>query len=259
MFTEFFAGVRLLVRGFAFGGRRPGAMLLGLVPAAIVFALVLAALIALGFNVAALVEWLTPFDEGWPQLWQNVVSAAMGTVLFAGAIVLAAVTFTALTLAVGDPFYERIWMAVEKDLGGELPESGPGFWRAVRSSLGLIGLGVLTAIGVALCGFVPLIGGVLAPVLGVVLSGRLLAVELSSRAFEARLIPGAQQRALRRGIRWQLLGFGVATQLMFMIPFGAVFTMPAAVAGSTLLARAALNNATRTTNAAATSPAPSFP
>lgn len=248
MLNGFFAGVGLLLRGFAFGGRRPAAMLLGLVPAAIVFALVLGALIALGFNVAALVDWLTPFDESWPEGWQTVVSAAMGTVLFAAAIVLAAVTFTALTLAVGDPFYERIWMAVETDLGGELPESGPGFWRAVRSSLGLIGMGLLTAIGVALVGFVPLIGGLLAPVLGVVLSGRLLAVELSSRAFEARGIPGTQQRTLRRGIRWQLLGFGVATQLLFMIPFGAVFTMPAAVAGSTMLARTALNTAARSTS-----------
>lgn len=245
MVNEFFAGVMLLLRGFGFGGRRPGVMLLGLVPAAIVFALIVAGLIALGFNVAALVEWLTPFDESWPEGWQIVVSAAMGTVLFAAAIVLAAVTFTALTLAVGDPFYERIWLAVETDLGGDLPESGPGFWRAVRSSLGLIGLGLVTAVGVGLFGFVPLIGGLLAPVLGVVLSGRLLAVELSSRAFEARGIPGAEQRTLRRGIRWQLLGFGVATQLLFMIPFGAVFTMPAAVAGSTMLARTALNHAER--------------
>lgn len=68
-------------------------------------------------------------------------------------------------------------------------------------------------------------------------------MELSSRALEARGIPSATQRALRRGIRWQLLGFGVGTQLLFMIPFGAVFSMPAAVAGSTFLARLALDNA----------------
>ena len=46
---------------------------------------------------------------------------------------------------------------------------------------------------------------------------------------------------LLRGHRAQLLGFGVATQLCFMIPLGAVFTMPAAVAGSTMLARSALD------------------
>lgn len=241
MVREFFRGVGLLLRGFAFWARRPGAMMLGLVPAAIVFALMLAGLIALGFNVGPIVDWLTPFDETWPEPWPSIVNAAMGTVLFATAIVLSAVTFTALTLAVGDPFYERIWLAAERDLGGESPTEGAGFWRGVRSALWLLGAGLLTAVCVALSGFVPLIGGVLAPVLGVVFSGRLLAVELSSRAFEARAIPGAAQRTLRRGIRWQLLGFGVATQLLYMIPFGAVFTMPAAVAGSTFLARAALD------------------
>jgi CysZ protein len=218
-------------------------MMLGLVPAAIVFAVILAALIALGLSLPAVVVWLTPFDESWPDPWPAIVSAAAGTVIFAAAIVLAAVTFTALTLAVGDPFYERIWRAAELDQGGEVPEQAAGIWHAVRSSLGLIGLGVVTAIGVTLLGFIPLIGGVLAPVAGIVLSGRLLAVELSARAFDARGIPGPAQRSLRRGVRWQLLGFGVATQLLFMVPFGAVFTMPAAVAGSTYLARTALDKA----------------
>jgi CysZ protein len=36
-----------------------------------------------------------------------------------------------------------------------------------------------------------------------------------------------------------MLGFGVATQLCFMVPLGAVATMPAAVAGATLLGRVA--------------------
>ena len=254
MLSGFFAGIRLLLRGFGFWGRRPAVMLLGLIPAAIVFAFVLAALIALGFNLQALVDWLTPFDEGWPRPWQNLVTATTSAVLFGAAIVLSAVTFTALTLAVGDPFYERIWRAAESAAGGPIPEEGAGFWRAVRSSLWLLGLGVVTALGVGLVGFIPLIGGLLSPILGVTLSGRLLAVELSSRAFEARGIPSATQRTLRRGIRWQLLGFGVGTQLLFMIPFGAVFSMPAAVAGSTFLARLALDNA-RLADATATATA----
>ena len=127
--------------------------------------------------------------------------------------------------------------------GGPIPSEGAGFWKAVRSSLWLLSLGIVTALGVGLVGFVPLIGGLLAPVLGVILSGRLLAVELSSRAFDARGISSEAQRTLRRGIRWQLLGFGVGTQLLFMIPFGAIFSMPAAVAGSTFLARLALDTA----------------
>lgn len=238
---RFFSGVGMLLRGFGFWRRRPDVMMLGLIPAAIVFVVILAALVALGIGLPGLTGWLTPFAEGWDDPWPVVVRSAVGAILFAAAVVLAAVTFTAVTLAVGDPFYERIWRAVELEVGGEVPEHGVGFWRSVRDSLVLIAAGLFTAIGVALTGFLPVVGAVLAPTLGVLLSGRLLAMELSSRAFEARGIDRAGRRALLRGHRARVLGFGVATQLCFMIPLGAIFTMPAAVAGSTLLARSVLD------------------
>lgn len=254
MVGRFFSGVGMLLRGFGFWARRPGAMFLGLVPAAIVFIVVLGALVALGFSMPGLTDWLTPFADEWDDPWPTLVRSAIGAIIFAAAVVLAAVTFTAVTLAVGDPFYERIWRAVEVELGGEIPERGTGFWRSVRDSLVLIALGLVTAIGVALTGFVPVIGAVLAPVLGVTLSGRLLAMELSSRPFETRGIGRSARRAVLRGHRAQLLGFGVATQLCFMIPLGAIVTMPAAVAGSTLLARSALD-AHRARDAGYSSPA----
>ncbi|WP_248305404.1 EI24 domain-containing protein [Agromyces sp. H66] len=258
---RFFTGVGMLLRGFGFWARRPGIMLLGLIPAAIVFAVIVGALVALGFGMPTLTDWLTPFADGWDDPWPGILRAAVGAILFAAAIVLAAVTFTALTLAVGDPFYERIWHAVELEVGGSVPDHGLGFWRSVRDSLKLIGLGLVAAIAVALSGFVPVVGAVLAPTLGVILSGRLLAMELSSRAFEARGIAGSARRAILRGHRAQLLGFGVATQLCFMIPFGAVFAMPAAVAGSTLLARSALDAAAAAASAGAavTTPGPTPP
>jgi len=238
---RFFSGVGMLLRGFGFWRRRPGAMMLGIIPAAIVFVVVLAALVALGFSLPGLTGWLTPFADGWDEPWTTLVRSAIGAIVFAAAVVLSAVTFTAVTLAVGDPFYERIWRAVELEVGGEVPDHGIGFWRSVRDSLVLIAAGFITAIGVALTAFVPVVGAVLAPTLGVILSGRLLAMELCSRAFEARGIHRAGRRALLRGHRVQLLGFGVATQLCFMIPLGAIITMPAAVAGSTLLARSVLD------------------
>lgn len=247
---RFFTGIGMLLRGFAFWGRRPGLMMLGLIPAAIVSLLILAALVALGISMPALTDWLTPFADEWDDPWPTVVRSAVGAIIFGAAIVLAAVTFTALTLAVGDPFYERIWRAVELEVGGQVPEHGLGFWRSVRDSIVLIAAGFVTAIGVALTGFVPLVGAVLAPTLGVLLSGRLLATELSSRAFEARGIDRRTRRSLFRGHRAQLLGFGVATQLCFMIPLGAILTMPAAVAGSTLLARSVLDARSASSSAA---------
>ncbi|GAA1805179.1 EI24 domain-containing protein [Agromyces neolithicus] len=246
MIRRFASGVGLLARGFAFWRRRPGAMALGLVPAAIVFAVMAAALIALGINLLGIVEWATPFADGWDEFWAGALRYAIAFVTFTGSVVLAAITFTALTLAVGDPFYERIWRAVELDLGGEVPEQGAGFWRGVADAAGLVALGIVAALGVAVVGFIPLVGGVAAPVLGVIASGWLLARELTTRAFDARGISAADRSALLRGSRAQMLGFGVATQLCFLVPLGAIVTMPAAVAGSTMLARGVLDAAAAT-------------
>ncbi|MFB6610481.1 EI24 domain-containing protein [Agromyces sp. NPDC056379] len=241
MLRRFLSGAGLLLRGFGFWGRRPGVMALGLIPAAIVFAIVLAALVALGIQLPAIVEWATPFAERWDAFWTASLRIAIAAVTFAGAVLLAAVTFTAITLAVGDPFYERIWRAVEIELGGDVPDRGAGFWRAAADAAALIALGVAAALVVGLIGLVPVVGSVAAPALGVTLSGWLLARELTGRAFEARGMAAAERAAALHGHRAQLLGFGVATQLCFMVPLGAVIAMPAAVAGSTMLARAALD------------------
>lgn len=250
MVGRFFSGVGMLLRGFGFWGRRPAVMMLGLIPAAIVFVLIVAGLSTLAVNLAGIADWLTPFADEWVDPWPAIVQVLVGAVLFGGAVVFAVVTFTALTLIVGDPFYERIWRAVELSLGGSVPEQGTGFWRTVRDGLGLIGLALVTALVVGLSGFIPVVGAVAAPVLGVVLSGRLLALELTSRPFEARGISATERRALLRGHRAEVYGFGIATQLCFMVPFGAIIAMPAAVAGSTFLARSVLDAAS------ATSPAP---
>ena len=88
-----------------------------------------------------------------------------------------------------------------------------------------------------LIGLVPAVGGVAATVVGVVLTGRLLADELASRALAARGLDRRSRRALLRTRSARTLGFGVATQLCFLVPLGAVLTMPAAVVGATLLAQ----------------------
>ena len=98
----------------------------------------------------------------------------------------------------------------------------------------------------ALIGLVPVVGGVLGTVFAVLLTGWLLADELTSRALTARgMVPAARRRLMRRH-RARMVGFGVATQLCFLVPLGAVATMPAAVAGATLLARSLLEPAAET-------------
>jgi len=252
MFQEFGTGVRTLIRGFELWRTRPGLMNLGLVPAGISIVILGAVLLPLVFGMTSISAWLTPFAEEWPAPWKGLLRGAVGFVIVAAAIALSTAVFSALTLTIGDPFYQRIWHAVEVDLGDPPPADGGGFWTALGEGLRLVVLGILTAVLVLLIGFIPLIGGILGGVLGVVLSGRLLARELTGRAFDARDLSPADRAALFSGSRARVLGFGVATQLCFLIPGGAVVMMPVAVAASTMLARDMM---TRTPLAARPTPA----
>ncbi|WP_026059686.1 EI24 domain-containing protein [Microbacterium yannicii] len=240
---EFARGVAFLGRGFATWRRRPGLMALGLLPAAIVGVLFLSGLIALGTFLPGITEAVTPFAEGWPSVWATVIRIAVGTALLGGALVLVAVSFTALTLLIGEPFYDRIWKAVEADAGDPAIDADYGFWRSIGDTVALVAKGIGVALLAALIGLIPVVGGVLSTVTAVLLTGLVLADELSSRALTARGLAPAVRRGLMRRHRARMLGFGVATQLCFLVPLGAVATMPAAVAGSTLLARSLLEDA----------------
>lgn len=230
----------MLLQGFAYWRRRPGLMLLGLVPALIVGLLLLGGFVALGAFLPGLTEALTPFADGWPSLWATALRFTIGTALVGAALVLVAISFTALTLLLGEPFYERIWRSVEAEQGDDRFEAPYGFWRSVGDALSLIGRGILIAILALALGFIPVVGGVLSAIGGVALTGWVVADELSSRGLTARGLSAAERKRLRRGHAARVLGFGVATQLCFLVPLGAVAAMPSAVAGSTLLARSLL-------------------
>ncbi len=244
MITEFITGIRFLGRGFGYWKKRPGLMALGLVPAFIALALLAAAIVPLLLSLGAITDWMTPFADGWDPFWRSSLRAALGVIIAIAALVLASVVFTALTLLIGDPFYQRIWRAVEQDLGGAVPDGDGGFLVALGESIRLIALGLLVAVLALLLGFIPVVGAVVATVTSVLLTGRLLARELTGRALNARDMTTYDRSQLFAAHRGRLLGFGAATQLCFMVPLGAVFIMPTAVAGATLLARDVLDRNT---------------
>lgn len=235
--AEFFGGFSTLFRGFAWWRRRPDLMLLGLLPAAIVFAgLVALVLTVLGAG-QGFVGFVTPFADSWDPVLRGLLRLGITLALLAGSVLLGIFAFTALTLTVGDWFYERIWLAVETQLGGFTRDHEPGFWRGVGDSLRLALPAVLGSVLVAVVGLVPVVGNVLGTILGVVFAGRILARELTARPMDARGIGHARRPELFRGRRARVLGFGVAVQLCFLVPGGAIVVMAPAVAGATLLTR----------------------
>jgi CysZ protein len=150
-------------------------------------------------------------------------------------------TFTAVTLVVGDPFYERIWRDVESRLGdapGEVSQSlmraiGRGIGDGVRMLIPAVGVGIL----LLACGFIPVVGPIIGAILGAVFGGWLLVVELTGFAFDARGFTLGERRRALKTRRSVAVGFGAAAYLVFLVPFAAIVAMPAAVAGAAMLSR----------------------
>ncbi|MBQ0891617.1 EI24 domain-containing protein [Micromonospora sp. U56] len=241
---RFLAGVGLLLRGLGLYVRSPGLMLLGIVPALISGAVFLSAFAALVYFVDDLAALVTPFADDWSTTARSLVRVIAGLAFLGLGGLLAVVSFTAVTLVIGDPFYEKISERVEERLGGTPGGVEVPFWASLRrsavDSLRLVGLSVLFGIPLFAAGFIPLVGQTVVPVIGAAVGGWLLAVELVGAPFSRRGLRLPDRRSILKADRPTTLGFGVAVFLCFLIPLGAVLVMPAAVAGATLLTRRSL-------------------
>ncbi len=242
--SEFFTGVGALMRGFRLWATDPGAVLLGLIPAVIVGTLYLVLILVLLMNLDPLVGWITPFAADWTEPFRSLFRIFTGFALVAAGALVLVFTFAAVTLAVGSPFYERIAQVTEHRLGSppEEPQGGPwaAFGRAVGDGIRLVLLSALLGLLLFVGGFIPIVGQIVVPVVGVLVGGWLLGLELTGFAFEARGLRLRDKRRMLAARRWRTLGFGTAAYVLFLLPLGAVIGMPAAVAGGTALGRAAI-------------------
>lgn len=242
---EFFGGVGILLTGFRTYATRPRLMWLGALPALIVGAVYTVGIVLVAINLDALVTLVTPFARGWEL--EPLVRIAAGLALFALVVILFVYTYAAITLAVGDAFYERIWRAVEATIGDPPPELAESTWAGVRRGVGngirLLLLTLLTSLVLFGFGFIPVVGQTVVPVIGALFAGWFLALELTGFAFDARGLRLRDRRRILGANRARTVGFGVACYLLFLVPFAAVVVMPAAVAGATHLARRSLQPA----------------
>ena len=231
------SGPVYLLRGLALWRTRPRVMALGLLPALLVLVLLATALGLLAAGVDDLVAWATPFADGWSDLARRLVRLVLAVAVVLGAVITAGLVFTGLTLAVGDPFYERVWRATEEALGDAPQGDGLSWWRSARDGLALALTGLVVGAVLLVAGLLPVVGAVVGVVGGLAVSGWLLAGELLARPLEARGLDRNARRMLLRRRRGAVWGFGIATQACFLVPGGAVVVMSAAVAGATMLAR----------------------
>jgi len=242
--SSFLEGVGILFGGFRLWGTSPKRMLLGMIPAAIVGVVFLAALIVLAVSTVSIADWATPFADTWDEPYRSSIRVAAGVALIAVAVVVLLYAYAAVTLLVGDPFYERIWADVERALGDAPAENGDSAWRGLMTGLvragGLLLLTVPTGAALFLLGFVPIVGQTVVPVLGLAVGGWFLALELTGYAFDARGASLRDRRRLLARRRARTLGFGMTVAALFLVPALSVLVMPAAVSGATVLARRSL-------------------
>ncbi|MGK5629713.1 EI24 domain-containing protein [Streptomyces sp. URMC 123] len=235
------AGFGYVMKGQRWAARNTRWWGFGLIPALITLVLYAGALLALGLWAGDLTGWATPFADDWSSPWQGLFRGFLTALLFACGLFLAVVSFAAVTLLIGQPFYESLAEKVDDSEGGAPAAPELPLWRelvvSARDSVRI--LVKVAAIGVLLflLGFIPLIGQTIVPVIGFCVSGYFLAAELTAVALQRRGIDLRSRLRLLRGRLWLTLGFGVPLVLLFLIPLVAVFTMPGAVAGATLLAR----------------------
>jgi CysZ protein len=242
--TRFLAGAGLLLRGLALYVRSPRLMLLGILPALISGALFVAAFATLLYFVDDLAALLTPFAGDWSEAGRRLIRVVAGLAVVGLAGLLGVLAFTAVTLAVGDPFYEKISERVEDRLGGTPGAVEVPFWaslrRSIADSLRLVAVSALVGVPLFAAGLIPLLGQTVVPVVGALVGGWFLALELAGAPFYRRGLRLPDRRSILKADRPTTLGFGTAVFLCFLIPLGAVLIMPAAVAGATLLARRSL-------------------
>jgi len=224
-------------------------MVLGLIPGAITAALLTGVFVAIAL---------------WARTWaSDIASAITGddtpnallVALFAiaiigGGVVLAVYTFTTITLLIGQPFFERI-SDIVSDTEGLTPvrEADPwwrGTLRGIRDGLRLLLWGAAMGTGAFVVGLIPVVGTAAGFAVNVLFGGYLLALELTAYPLtRAGVVRLRARRAALAARRSRALGFGVAAYVVCLIPLGAVASMPALVAGGTLLARHCLTDSAR--------------
>ncbi|MGW3562974.1 EI24 domain-containing protein [Streptomyces sp. NPDC000941] len=235
------AGFGYLMKGQRWVARHGRWWWFGMIPALITLVGYAAALVALFFWTDDIIDWSTPFADGWPSPWLDVFRGALAVLFVGVSLFLAILTFTAVTLLVGQPFYESLSEQVDLSESGTAPESGLPLWRelwiGLREAIALVFRVALWGVLFFALGFVPVIGQTVIPVLAFCVTGFFLTEELASIALLRRGVLLKERRRLLKGRRMFTLGFGVPLALAFLLPLVAVFLMPGAVAGATLFVR----------------------
>ncbi len=233
----FVAGVRALATGMGLltepGMRRYAILPLVLSVVAFVLLIVLAV-----FFFGDLTGWLAGMLPAWLAWTTWLLWIALGAVFVFGFYF----CFTLMVGLVGLPVFMLLAMAVERRMTGHIPENHRGmlyltwigFWRQFPR-FWYLGLWLLATLVVTfILGFIPPVNILIAP-LWFVFGGWAFSVMMSDFPLGARDLSWSKQRELIKRHRGRVLGFGVASYGMALVPVLNLFLLAAATAGVTIV------------------------
>lgn|GEM_PF-2707098 len=233
-------GIGLLITGAGLVLRRARLFGLGLIPPLITSLLFIALFVTATWLSQRFAVWATPFAEGSPgaEALRGLVSVLV--VVTSGLLLV--LLFTATTLALGAPLYDRISEEIDARAGSleRQPDEKPlrAAWSMISHLAKVAAISLPVGVALLLIGLIPLVGGVLAAVGSALFGGWMITLEMVGSAAGRRgLRTIGQRHQLLRRDRWLALGFGVPTFLLLSVPALALLVFPIATAAGTLLTR----------------------
>jgi len=235
--NELFKGAGYLLKGFSLIHKK-GIRRFAYIPMAINTLLFS---FAIWLGVSKFDQWINSFIPTWIPEW--LLSWVMWLIwpLFAGLLILIVFfSFSIIANLLAAPFNGVLAEAVETKLLGETPPSlsfkeilkdAPKLlWNEIRKLIYVL----LWMVPLFIFSWIPVLN-IIAPVLWIVFSSWMLALDYHDYPMGNHLLKFPAQRALLQQKRSLALGFGGATLAATMIPFVNFLVIPAAVAGATAL------------------------
>ncbi len=241
---DFFGGVGVYWRGVRTWAIDPSLMALGLVPGLITAWLFVAAFIAMTMWLDPLSNWIATLlvGDGGAHGFVQVVAALA---IVGASFLIVVYGFVSITTVVGQPFFERLSHRVDDRLGPVAQGPDWPWWQNAAKGVGEgLRMSLLTiplSLALVLLGLVPFAGTVVAWTLGALIGGWFVALEFATIPFERRGLNLRDRRRILARRRAHTVGFGAMAFIMSAFGPLAILMMPSAVAGGTLLARAALD------------------
>lgn len=233
-------GIGLLITGAGLVFRRARLFGLGLIPPLITSLLFLGLFVTATWASQKLAVWFTPFAEGWAGAEALRGLVALLVIVTSGLLLV--LLFTATTLALGAPLYDKISEEIDAVAGDfvRVPDEKPlaAIWTTVKHLAKVAAITIPVGVGLLALGLIPGVGGVLTAIGSAVFGGWMIALEMIGSAAGRRGVRTFSERhQLLRRDPWLVLGFGVPAFLLLSVPVLALLVFPVATAGGTLLTR----------------------